>query len=154
MATLDISVLAASVEALIQQQVAAYEAQLREALSAKLSKPRRTPPSKRTARSTSSASRGPAAPRRTPDELEALAERFYAAVEAEPGETMVVLSERLGVRSKALERPVLRLRQAGRIRSVGERSRMRYFAMVPRTEWGDQAAAKSDGTGSSKSPSM
>ena len=154
MTAVDISVLEASVEALIQQQVSAYEAQLREALAATLSKTTRSKPSKRPAKSTSAARRSPAAPRRTPEEIEALAERFYAAVEAEPGETMVTYSAKLGLSSPELERPVLNLRKAKRIRSVGERSRTRYFAMVPRTGRGDQAVTKSDGAGSSASPSM
>lgn len=154
MTTVDISVLEASVEALIQQQVAAYEAQLREALAATLSKTGRTRPSRRPARSTRSARQKPAARRRTPEEIEALAERFYAAVEAAPGETMLALSATLGLSSKELEHPVTHLRKAKRIRSVGERSRTRYFPMVPRAGGGDQAVAKSDGAGSSMSLSM
>ena len=134
MTALDISVLEASVEALIQQQVAAYEAQLRETLAGTLSKTGRARPGKRPRKSATVAKRSTGAPRRTPEEIEALAERFLAAVEATPGETMLTLAGSLGLRSKELERPVLHLRKAGRIRTVGERSRTRYFAMVPRAE--------------------
>jgi DNA-binding Lrp family transcriptional regulator len=43
---------------------------------------------------------------------------------------MAVLAPRLGVSAKELERPVSRLKKAGQIRTVGERSRMRYYPMA------------------------
>jgi len=132
MTALDISVLEASVEALIQQQVASYEEQLREALAGVLSKTRRERPRGRATKSDAASKRSAPGPRRVPEELEALAERFFAAVEATPGETMLTLAGSLGLRSKELERPVLRLKKAGRIKTVGERNWTRYFAMTPR----------------------
>lgn len=119
-------------EALIQQQLAAYEAQLREALAATLTKAARPRSNKRTAQAPTPTKRGKNAPRRSAEEIEALAERFYAAVEAAPGESMFTLAASLGVSSTTLERPVHYLREAERLRSVGERSRTRYFAMVSR----------------------
>lgn len=154
MTAIDISVLEASVEALIQQQVAAYEAQLREKLAAQLSRSGRPRPTKKPVRTTTSTKRSPMAPRRTQEEIEALAERFHAAVEASPGETMLTYSASLDLSARELEQPVLHLRKAKRIRTIGERSRMRYFAMVPREGRGAQAVANSDGAGSSTSPSM
>ena len=42
---------------------------------------------------------------------------------------MMTLAARLGLRAQELERPVVRLRKAGRIKTVGERSRTRYYPM-------------------------
>ena len=69
-------------------------------------------------------------PRRTPEELSALGERLYSAICAKPGETMTVLATQLGTTPRRLERPVARLKRAGRVRSVGERSQTRYFPLV------------------------
>jgi hypothetical protein len=131
MTAIDITTLEASVEALIQQQLATYEAQLRETLARTLAKgwpgaTRRKEPKPTAARVRPASS----VPRRTPEELEALAERLFAAVESAPGETMAVLAPSLGVVAKELERPVKRLRKSGRIKTVGERSRMRYYPMA------------------------
>jgi hypothetical protein len=134
MTAFDITTIEASVEALIRQQVAAYEAQLREALARTLATPR-------SASSRRTASRPKAAPKRSaarerpraPEELEALAELFFAAVEAAPGETMMTHAAKLGLRTQELRQPVLRLKQAGRIKSVGEQHRTRYYPMTPST---------------------
>ena len=132
MTALDITTLEASVEALIRQQVAAYEAGLREALGRRLAAGSGSSPRRRGTNKPRRPSKGssPAACRRTPEELEALAERFFAAVESAPGETMVVLAQSLGLGGQELQRPVLRLRAAGRIKTVGERSRTRYYPMT------------------------
>lgn len=68
--------------------------------------------------------------RRTPGEVAALSERFYSAVCQMPGEAMVVLARQVGVTQRELEVPVKRLKRAGRVRGVGQRSHMRYFPMV------------------------
>ena len=132
MTAIDISALEASVEALIQQQVATYEAQLREALARTLSKVRPSPARRKEAKPAKpkSAQRAPSPARRSSDELDAFAERLFKVMEAAPGETMAVLAPRLGVSAKELERPAARLKKAGRIRTVGERSRMRYYPMT------------------------
>ena len=136
MTALDTTILEASVEALIRQQVAAYERQLRQRLGRKLSasqdssgraaaakpKPKRKQAQDR-----------PAAPCRTPEELNALAERFFDEVRCVPGETMAVHAAKLGLGARQLERPVLRLKKSGRIRTVGTGSRLRYYAVTPRT---------------------
>jgi hypothetical protein len=134
MTAIDITTLEASVEALIRQQVAAYEAQLRETLVRKLARALKASPGQRTTRSTASRKRRASlAPRRSPEELKALGERFLSAVEATPGETMVTLAAGLGLRVKELERPVLRLKRESRIKTVGERNRTRYYALTPRS---------------------
>jgi hypothetical protein len=48
--------------------------------------------------------------RRTVSELAALSEQLYEAIAADPGESMVVSSERLGVSGVQLQRVVARLR--------------------------------------------
>lgn len=68
--------------------------------------------------------------RRTQAELGALTERLFSAVRAAPGESMARFAEDLGVPSAALQRPMSRLRDAGRVRSVGERHLTRYFPAV------------------------
>ena len=73
--------------------------------------------------------------RRPSAELEALGEQFYRTLCARPGETMTVLAVEVGVSARELHRAVARLKQAGRVRTVGERSSTRYFPL------GNSAAA-------------
>jgi len=65
--------------------------------------------------------------RRGPDEIAALGERLYAAVIAEPGETMAVLAPAVGETPRDLHRPMAMLKRAGRVRSVGARHQTRYY---------------------------
>jgi hypothetical protein len=67
--------------------------------------------------------------RRAGSELSELAERFFEALRRKPGETMVVLSGEVGASPRELQRAVGRLREAGRVKTVGERSAMRYFPL-------------------------
>ena len=61
--------------------------------------------------------------RRTSGEMAALANRFYEAVCAKPGETMTVLMGDVGASARELGRPVALLKRAGRIRTVGVSSK-------------------------------
>ena len=79
--------------------------------------------------------------RRTSEEVAALGERFYAAVCKKPGETMMVLARQLGVTPGELKVPVARLRRAGRVRCVGQKSHMKYFPMVGDAKAGKEVAA-------------
>ena len=74
--------------------------------------------------------RSPPGRRRRTAELAQLAERLCDAVRECPGETMMVLAARVGEKPRALNRPMLRLKRAGRVRSAGERHLTRYFPMV------------------------
>jgi hypothetical protein len=76
----------------------------------------------------------PGAPskRRTAAELADLCERLYRLVCARPGEPMAVFADELGVASHALQRPMGRLKAAGRVRTVGQRHSTRYFPTVAR----------------------
>ena len=69
-------------------------------------------------------------PRRTPEEIAELGERFYAAVCAKPGEKMRVLSVEVGASADELHRPMTLLKREGRVRSVGQRPQTRYFPMA------------------------
>jgi hypothetical protein len=65
----------------------------------------------------------------TPRAATRLAERFYEILCEAPGETMVVLASKVGATPRALHLPVAKLKRTGRVRSVGERQRTRYFPM-------------------------
>jgi len=67
--------------------------------------------------------------RRRTSELAQLAELLCEAVRACPGVTMAVLAARMGEKPRALNRPMLHLKSAGRVRSAGERHLTRYFPM-------------------------
>ncbi len=78
------------------------------------------------------ASAGPTPTRRTGSRrgaaaLSALGNRLYEAVRAQPGETMTVLAPELGCTPRELHRPMAALKQAGRVRSVGQRHQTRYY---------------------------
>ncbi len=68
--------------------------------------------------------------RRAADEIGSLSERLYEAVCRTPGETMAVIAPVVGATARELNRPMLRLKQAGRVRSVGTRHATRYFPMA------------------------
>lgn len=70
--------------------------------------------------------------RRAPTELSALSARLLEAVIARPGETMTVLAPGLGCSPRELHRPMAALKQAGRVRSVGQRHQTRYYPSVAR----------------------
>lgn len=70
--------------------------------------------------------------RRTSTEVAALGDRLYEAVCAQPGETMSVLGPELGKTPRELHLPMTQLKQAGRVRSVGQRHQTRYFPAVVR----------------------
>jgi len=70
------------------------------------------------------------APRRAPDELVALGERFYAVLCQRPGETMTTLAPQVGVTPRVLQVAVARLRRDGRLRAIGKRQHTRYYPMA------------------------
>ena len=62
--------------------------------------------------------------------MTALSERLYAAICANPGESMSALAPVVGVSPRVLQVPRAKLKEAGRIRSVGNKQYTRYFPMV------------------------
>jgi hypothetical protein len=71
----------------------------------------------------------PSGRRRARSEMSELADRLYLAVRAKPGETIAVIAAEVGETAKALHRPMAHLKQAGRVRSAGQRHLTRYFPM-------------------------
>jgi hypothetical protein len=69
--------------------------------------------------------------RRGGAELAALGDRFLRAVSSKPGETMTVLAAEVESSPRELHRAVAHLRQAGRVRAIGQRSQTRYFPLSP-----------------------
>jgi hypothetical protein len=65
--------------------------------------------------------------------LSALGDRLYEAVRAQPGETMAVLAPELGCTPRELHRPMAALKEAGRVRSVGQRHQTRYYPTMSRS---------------------
>ena len=63
-------------------------------------------------------------------EVAGLAERLFEAVRVCPGETMAVIAARVGEKARVLHRPMTHLKDAGRVRSAGERNFTRYFPMT------------------------
>lgn len=74
--------------------------------------------------------RRPSFTRRAPAAVAELAEQLFEAVQACPGETMTVIASRVGEKPRELQRPMLHLKDAGRVRSAGERNFTRYFPMT------------------------
>ena len=121
--------LTVKIERLVVAHVAEIRRQAAEAVERAFAGPSMpSAPKKETAPARTTSSRR----RRTADELEALAERLHAAICETPGEAMAVLSERVDATVRELNRPMNSLREAGRIRSVGTRSKTRYFPAVGR----------------------
>ena len=118
------------IEQLVREQMAAVRARAEAAVARGFGEPAGgttkpgVPPAKRSARR-------PASRRRTTEEVEDLAERLCAAVHAQPGETMLGLAPAVGTTPSELSVPVDRLRQQGRVRTVGQRQHTRYFPAVP-----------------------
>lgn len=71
-------------------------------------------------------------PRRTAEEIAELGEQLYELVCAHPGESMTLFAEQMGMRAGDLHVPMSKLKVAGRVRSVGQRSLTRYFPAVGR----------------------
>ncbi len=71
----------------------------------------------------------PAAPRRSPEQLASQRERLYTEISELPGEGMALYASKLQVPVRALSLPARQLRKAQRVRTVGQRERMRYFPM-------------------------
>jgi hypothetical protein len=71
-----------------------------------------------------------AARRRGPEELVALAERFYTVLCQRPGETMTTLAPQVGEAPRVLQVAVGRLRRDGRVRVIGKKQQMRYYPMA------------------------
>jgi hypothetical protein len=62
-----------------------------------------------------------------------VSEHLHAVVCAQPGASMAAFAVTMGVSPRELDRPMAHLKKAGRVRSVGQRSLMRYFPLTGRS---------------------
>jgi len=128
MTTANIRELEQEIERVVGEHIAACEQAASAAVQRAFGSARAGRPKTRT-RGTSKRSRA-SGRRRTPEEVAELGERFYAAVCAQPGESMGALAAEVGAAPRELRRPVTLLKRAERVRSVGQRQYTRYFPMA------------------------
>jgi hypothetical protein len=119
--------LAERIERLVQEHITASRKSAQEALHRAFAAAYGPAPARDPRQVTKTSGSGK---RRTPAEVEAVAERIYQTVCARPGETMTVLAVDLGASARELHRPMALLKKAGRVRSAGARHLTRYFPMV------------------------
>jgi hypothetical protein len=119
--------LAEQIEALVTQYVAEGRRAAQQAVERAFSLPTNEPSRPIKIKTAEPKTKGARARRRSAEEVEALSERLYELIRARPGETMVLLAAALGMKVRELERPIVRLKRASRIRGVGDRQHMRYF---------------------------
>ena len=118
----------------IESLVASYMESVRDAaqqavgraLASHLASKRRSSP----ATSTTSATSRSATARRTATEVEEVCDTLCERVRGQPGASMVELAEQMGVDVRSLQRPMSKLKAAGRVRSVGQRHLTRYYPAV------------------------
>jgi hypothetical protein len=111
------------IERLVQEQIEAIHRTAREAMERAFALRPQTPEK--------ALLRGGRTPRvgkrRAPGEVSAVGERLYQVVCSKPGEAMAMLARELGASVRELHLPMALLKQAGRVKSVGQRSSTRYF---------------------------
>ena len=112
----------AKLERLVREHLAEQQAAARAAIERAFATVTPAPrPSKR---------QGAKYTRRASSEVAGLAERVLELVQGTPGTTMAPIAARLGMKARALHRPMKHLKDAGRVRSAGQRHMTRYFPMV------------------------
>lgn len=118
--------LAAQIESLVLAYVAEAQRSAQDALARAFSTPSS---SKRRLAATDRprSKRRQQGPRRSPEAIAELADQLAAAVARQPGASMTVFAQELGVAVRDLHRPMTVLKDQGRIRSVGQRHLTRYF---------------------------
>jgi DNA-binding NtrC family response regulator len=123
--------LADAIEALVASYVNSVRDSAQQAVERALSPIAPTRRSSAAARLPTATSRSSTA-RRTATELEEVCAALCERVRAQPGASMVELAEQMGADRRSLQRPMEKLRAAGRVRSVGRRHLTRYYpAVVP-----------------------
>lgn len=85
------------------------------------------PGGRREARAASKPKPRPKGAKRTPEELEALTAKTLAAIKKAPGKRVEELSEALGVGTKELALPILKLFEQKSIKTTGQRRGTKYF---------------------------
>src|SRR5260370_360575 len=108
--------LSEGIERLVREHIAAIHASARAAIGRAFTSTVAAGPKARAGRVKRATGQ-----KRASTDIAALGERFYDAVSAKPGETMVVLAREVGASASELHRSVTLLRRAGRVRAVGHR---------------------------------
>jgi len=122
--------LADAIEALVASDMESVRDCAQQAVESALAKPvaprRRSSPATRPPTATSRS----IAARRTPMELAEVCDALCEQVRMQPGASMVELAEVMGAGVQSLQRPMAKLKAAGRVRSVGQRHLTRYYPTV------------------------
>ncbi len=126
--TASIQDLSKRIEEVVQEHIAASHRAAAAALERAFAKTTAKPSA--TARTHRASAASESAPRRAPQELSAIGERLHQAVCAKPGASMTVLAADIGAGPRSLNQPMMHLKRAGKIRSVGQRNMTRYFPLV------------------------
>ena len=119
------------IEQMIAEHIAATRKVAQEAVERALAASGAAPtvPARRV-RAAEGARAGGSGKRRVAADIAALGERFYHVVCSKPGETMTVLASQVGASPQELHLAVARLKEAGRVRAVGQRSQTRSFPLA------------------------
>ena len=125
--------LAQRIEQLVREHIAASLRAAQEGVERAFSGASPSPTARRKPASRAATKSRAGGRRRPPEEVAAIGERLYAAICEHPGEGMARLAKEVGVTVRDLHRPMTRLRDDGRIRSIGSRHLTRYFPMVAGT---------------------
>jgi len=118
------------IEQLVREHIAAVHRSAREALERAFAGPGSSTARRPAQAAAAGATVARGGKRRRSAEVSELGERLYRAVCAQPGEGIAALASELGASARELHRPMALLKEAGRVRSVGQRHQTRYF---PRT---------------------
>ena len=118
--------LATQIRTLVDDYVREAERAAVDAVVAAFSSPRSAPRKASKAKPATTTLRRQG-PRRTSEQLAELADGLADVIAEHPGESMAVFARQLDVSVRDLHRPMKMLKNAGRIRSVGERHLTRYF---------------------------
>lgn len=112
-----------SVEQSVREHIASFEKAALEAAARGFRRALDTSGAERGKKKGATAKRA----RRSGAELMALETKLHAAVCAQPGERMAAYAKAAKSTCEILKHPMRKLRAAGRIRSVGQKRRARYF---------------------------
>jgi ribosome-binding protein aMBF1 (putative translation factor) len=131
--------LADAIEALVASYIDSVRETARQAVERVLSQPAAPRQASKAAKAKPTKAKRTAATaprsttaRRTPAELDQVGDALCELVRAHPGASMAELAERMETSVRMLERPMAKLKAAGRVRTVGQWHLMRYYPAVVR----------------------
>jgi predicted HTH transcriptional regulator len=121
----DTDELCSHIEALVQEHIAAIREAAMAAMQRAFSQSAPPPASTDRRRGKRTASTY-----RSAEEIGAVQEKIYNQVSATPGLGGAKLAEILGISTKEMHRPMAKLKKAGLVHSVGQRSETTYFPLA------------------------